>query len=123
MTLAYSSNGYEPTRLGRARADLEQTLETRPQWGEAHADLAWVKYLEGRSDEARGEMAKAIQFDPTHLGIGIASAQLLAWSGDVNAAVMELSRLRKRNPEWSQARAREVAAAWTKDPNLLAAIP
>jgi len=123
MTLAYSKDGYEPTRLARARRDLESALRTRPQWGEAHADLAWVKYFEGRSDEARGEMAKAIQFDPTHLGIGLARAQLLAWSGDVSAAISELSRLRKRNPQWSREHAREVASSWTKDAALLAAIP
>jgi hypothetical protein len=121
--LAYRSDGYEKTRLSRAARDLERVLETRPWWGEAHADLAWVKYVEGKPSEARREMEKATQYDPTHIGVGIASAQLFVWSGDTPSAISELVRLRKLNPLWSRERAREIAAAWTSDTKLLAEIP
>jgi hypothetical protein len=63
------------------------------------------------------------RFDPTHVGVGIAHAQVLAWTGDTPAAVEELARLRTINPAWSQASARELASSWTQDPSILANIP
>lgn len=123
MALAYSRGQYDATRLRRARADLQAVVNARPQWGEARADLGWVKYYEGRTDEAKEEMRLATRFDPTHIGVGIAYAQILAWSGDTTSAIGELARLRRANPAWSQASARDLAASWTQDPALLGNIP
>ncbi len=123
MALAYSRGQYDTTRLQRAHADLQAVVNARPQWGEARADLAWVKYYEGRTDEAKAEMKQATRFDPTHIGVGIGFAQMLAWSGDTAGAIGELGRLRRANPDWSQASARDLAASWTQDPALLANIP
>jgi hypothetical protein len=123
MTLAYSRGHYDDTRLQRAHADLQAVVNSRPQWGEARADLAWVKYYEGKTDEAKAEMRQATRFDPTHLGVGIGYAQMLAWSGDIAGAVGELARLRRANPAWSQASARDLAASWTQNPALVANIP
>ena len=123
MALAYSRGQYDGSRLQRAHADLQAVVNARPQWGEARADLAWVKYYEGKTDEAKAEMRQATLFDPTHMGVGIAYAQMLAWSGDTAGAVGELRRLRRANPSWSQASARDLAASWTQDPALLANIP
>lgn len=123
LALAHSRGQYDATRLQRARADLEAVVKIRPQWGEARADLAWVKYYQGNTDEAKAEMRLATRFDPTHLGVGIGSAQMLAWSGDVTGAVGEVARLRKANPFWPRASARDLAGSWTRDPTLLANIP
>lgn len=123
MALAHSRGQYDATRLRRARADLQAVVDARPQWGEARADLAWVKYYEGKTDEAKAEMRQATRFDPTHLGVGIAYAQMLAWSGDTAGAVGELARLRSLNPAWLQASAKDLAASWTRDPALLKNIP
>ena len=123
MALAYSHGRYDPQRLQRAHADLQAVVNARPQWAEARADLGWVKYTQGRSGEAKAEMFKASRFDPTHVGVGIAYAQVLAWSGDPWAATEEVSRLRTMNPGWSRASARELASSWTRDSSILAKIP
>ncbi len=123
MALAHSRGQYDATRLQRAHADLQAVVNSRPQWGEARADLAWVKYYEGKTDEAKAEMRLATRFDPTHMGVGIGSAQMLAWSGDVAGAVGELARLRRANPAWARTSARDLAGSWTQDPALLANIP
>ena len=123
MALAHSRGQYDTTRLQRAHTDLQAVVNARPQWGEARADLAWVKYYEGKTDEAKEEMRRATRFDPTHMGVGIGSAQMLAWSGDVAGAVGELARLRRANPTWTRTSARDLAGSWTQDPALLGNIP
>jgi predicted Zn-dependent protease len=123
MTLAYSQGQYDRQRLARARADLQAVVDARPQWGEARADLGLIKYYAGEAAEAKADMLQATQMDPTHLGIGIAYAQLLAWSGNTTAAIQEVSRLRRLNPVWSRESARELASSWTQDPQVLANIP
>jgi predicted Zn-dependent protease len=123
MALAYSRGEYDALRLQRAHADLQAVVEARPQWGEARTDLGWVKYYEGKAAEARTEMLRATHDDPTHVGIGIAYAQVLAWSGDTFAAIFEVSRLRRANPAWSRASARDLASSWTRDAAILSSIP
>ncbi|MBX7134658.1 MAG: tetratricopeptide repeat protein [Fimbriimonadaceae bacterium] len=123
MALAHNRGQYDATRLQRAREDLEVVVRMRPQWGEARADLAWVKYYQGRTDEAKAVMRQATRFDPTHMGVGIGAAQMLAWSGDIAGAVGELARLRRANPAWPRASALDLAGSWTRDPALLANIP
>ncbi len=123
IALAYSRGQYDTTRLQRAHADLQAVVDARPQWGEARADLASVKYYEGKTDEAKAEMRQATRFDPTHIGVGIAYAQMLAWSGEIAGAMGELARLRRANPAWSQASARDLAASWTQDAAFLRNIP
>ena len=123
MTLAYSRGQYDAMRLQRARADLQVVVNARPQWGEARADLGWAKYYEGKTDEAKAEMLLATRSDPTHIGVGIAYAQMLAWSGDTRSAIGEVSRLRRANPDWTRSSALDLAASWTRDPTILANIP
>lgn len=123
MALAYSRGQYEATRLARARSDLEAVVATRPQWGEAWADLGWIKYFQGDLASATQDMEKAARFDPTHVGVGIAGAQLLAWSGNLPGALEKVAALRKMNPQWSRASARELVASWTKDTAILSNVP
>jgi tetratricopeptide (TPR) repeat protein len=123
MALAHSGGRFDPARLQRAEADLQAVVRMRPQWGEARADLAWVKYYAGRIDDAKTEMAEAARLDPTHMGVGIAYAQVLAWSGDTLRAVGELGRLRNLNPAWPRASALELATSWTTDAAILANVP
>ena len=82
-----------------------------------------MNYYEGKADQAKAEMLTATQMDPTHVGVGIAYAQMLAWSGDIRAAIGEVSRLRRANPDWARSSAMDLAASWTKDPTILANIP
>jgi predicted Zn-dependent protease len=120
LTLAYSRGRYDPSRLDRARADLEAVVRARPQWAEARVDLGWVNFYGGRRTEARAEMRTATSLDPTHMGVGLAYAQLLAWSGETAGAIQELARLRRINPAWTRQSALDLAASWTRDPALLA---
>ncbi len=123
LALAYSRGQYDPLRLERARADLQVVVQNRPQWGEARADLGWIHYYSGRTVAARAEMEAAAAADPTHPGVGIACAQVLAWSGDLQGALDAVARLRQRNPGWSRTSARELVASWTGNPAILANIP
>lgn len=123
MSLAYSRGSYDPARLERARRDLEAVMALRPQWGEARADLAWVKYYSGHGADALADMRLAAGLDPTHMGVGIAYAQVLAWTGDIAAALREVARLRKMNPAWSRASARDLASSWTTNPVMLSDVP
>ena len=123
MALAYNRGRYDATRLQRARADLEAVAASRPQWGEARADLGWLKYYAGETEAARAELSLASKLDPTHMGVGIAYAQVLAWSGDTLGGVEEIKRLRRINPAWSRVSATDLASSWTKDPAVLLNIP
>lgn len=123
LALAYNRGQYDAARLQRAHDDLQAVVKLRPQWGEARTDLGWVKYYQGNLGEAKQEMKEAVRLDPTHMGIGLAYAQVLAWSGETIRAIEELARLRRTNPSWPRANARDLAASWTQDASILANIP
>ena len=120
--LAYSTAGYDRVRLDRARADLERVVRDRPRWGEAWADLAWVKYLGAHTEEAQKDMSLATALDPTHIGIGLSHAQLLVLLGDTSSAVTEIRRLRSVNPQWHVESARSAARAFTENERLIESI-
>lgn len=123
LTLAYSRGGYDASRLERAVKDLQRVVNSRPQWGLARADLGWAYFYQARYQEAVKEMRAASRLDPTHMGVGIAYAQVLAWSGNPREAVAEIARLRRINPGWPQASARELVSSWTTDRTLIANVP
>ena len=123
LALAYNRGHYDAARLQRAHDDLSLVVKLRPRWAVAKTDLGWVKYYQGKMDEAKQEMREAVRLDPTHMGIGLAYAQVLAWSGETVRAVSELARLRRMNPSWPRANARDLAATWTQDASILANIP
>ena len=120
--LAYRPPRWDQARLARAEGDLRHALELRPRWGEAWADLGWVRAFQGDAAGARAAMQSAVDLDPTHLDVGIAAADLLARQGDVEGAIERLRRLRGTHPGWTDARAREVASRWTADSALLARV-
>ncbi len=123
LALAYSRGQYDAARLQRAHDDLQAVVKMRPQWGEARTDLGWVKYYQGNTGEAKQEMKEAVRLDPTHMGVGLAYAQVLAWSGETVRAVEELARLRRTNPSWPRANASDLASSWTQDASILTNIP
>lgn len=123
LALAYSRGQYDAARLERAEADLVTVVKTRPQWGEARSDLGFVKYCQGRIDEAKVEMAEAARLDPTHMGVGIAYAQVLAWSGNIQEAVGEIGRLRRINPGWSRESATDLVNSWGQGSTFSANVP
>ena len=118
--LAYRPPGWNVTRLARAKADLQRALELRPRWGEAWADLGWVRAFQGDATGARAAMQAAVDLDPTHVDVGIAAADLLARQGDLEGAIERLRRLRGVHPGWTDAEARALATRWTRDPARLA---
>jgi hypothetical protein len=111
LALAYSHGQYDATRLQRAEADLAAVVKTRPQWGEARSDLGFVKYCQGRIDEAKVEMAEAARLDPTHMGVGIAYAQVLAWSGDTKRLWQKL-RAAANEPGLVARKCRDLVNSW-----------
>jgi|CXWL01.1.fsa_nt_gi hypothetical protein len=123
LALAYSRGQYDASRLQRAEADLSAVVKTRPQWGEARSDLGFVKYCQGKIDEAKQEMAQAARLDPTHMGVGIAYAQILAWSGNIQDAVLEIARLRRMNPGWSRESARDLINSWGQGSTFSSNVP
>lgn len=70
------------TSLMWAEADLDCALRLRPFWGEAWADLAWVRLARGDIDGAHGAMDRAEALDPTHVGVRRARAEFLARTPD-----------------------------------------
>ena len=99
--LAYRPPGWNAARLARAEADLRRALDLRPRWGEAWADLGWVRAFQGDAAGARAAMQAAVDLDPTHVDVGIAAAELLARQGDVDGAIERLRRLRGVHPGWT----------------------
>ncbi len=69
---AYRARGdafWEIRRLAPAQQDLARALRLRPAWGEAWADLAWVRFSKGDRAGAIQAMERAERLDPTHVGI------------------------------------------------------
>ena len=118
--LAYRPPGWNAARLARAEADVRRALDLRPRWGEAWADLGWVRAFQGDAAGAREAMQTAVELDPTHIDVGIAAADLLARQGDLDGAIERLRRLRGVHPGWTDARARAVARQWMRDEARLA---
>jgi O-antigen ligase len=106
-------------RLKRSRRDFEAALSLRPQWSVAWADLGWTELLLG--DLALGEqsLARAVELDPTHLGIGIGRAEYYAALGRPVEAVDELVRLRERNPSWRPRAALAIGRRLVSDADVL----
>lgn len=107
-------------RREQAARDLERALALRPLWAEAWGDLAWLR-IEGRdAPAARAALETARRLDPTHLPLGITGADLVLRLDGPRAAVLELRRVRERNPGWSRDEAHRRALRFTADPALLA---
>jgi O-antigen ligase len=117
--LAHRTQGYETSRLARARRDLERAIAIRPQWGEAWADLGWTRFLGGNVSGADEALKRAAEFDPTHRSIGMARAEFMARTEGEASAVGELRRLLDADRSWSVAQARAAARRWTADEALL----
>ena len=118
--LAHRPPGWNGARLARAEADLGRALDLRPRWGEAWADLGWVRAFQGDAAGARAAMQAAVDLDPTHVDVVVAAADLLARQGDAAGAIERLRHLRGAHPGWTGERARLVARQWTRDEALLA---
>jgi len=117
--LAWRPPAWDPLRLLRAENDLRRALDLRPRWGEAWADLAWLRAFQGDATNARDAMLKASALDPTHLGVGLATADLLWRQGDIDGAIDRLRRLKGVHPGWTPERARAIASQWTRDQRVL----
>jgi cytochrome c-type biogenesis protein CcmH/NrfG len=117
--LARRAQGYEESRLTRARRDLERAIALRPQWGEAWADLGWTRFVGGDVAGAGEALKQAIELDPTHRSIAMARAGFLARTEGAVSAVGELERLLEADRSWSGAQARGAARQWTSDEALL----
>jgi tetratricopeptide (TPR) repeat protein len=75
--LAASGGPAGAFRLGQAERDLTRSVRLRPFWAEAWADLAWVRLLSGRREEARSAIERAAALDPTHPHVATARAEML----------------------------------------------
>jgi tetratricopeptide (TPR) repeat protein len=109
-------------RLARARQDLERALRLRPRWGEAWADLGWTLFVLGDPPAAQAALERAAELDPTHVGIGVARAELLARMAGPESAIHELVRVRRLNPWWPLHEALGHAGRWTRERARLAAL-
>lgn len=114
--LAATSPALRSDRLARSERDLVHALGLRPRWSEAWAELGWVRLAGGNLAGADAAFARAADLDPTHVGIGTARAEFLAWSGRIPEALAELSRLVGKADSCTPAWALRKAARWTDDP-------
>jgi O-antigen ligase len=120
--LGLASPAFREARLVKAEHDLQRAVRLRPRWGEAWADLGWVKALRGEGKEADTDLAYAVALDPTHPGISVARAQLFAETGRLQAAIDELVRLRRTDPSIRAEWCLSFAARWTSDRSALEAL-
>jgi len=67
-----------PTRLRRARGDMEAAIRLRPYDAQAWADLAWVEAMSEDWPAARRHIDQAAALDPTHGGIRLYQKELIA---------------------------------------------
>jgi hypothetical protein len=118
--LASRPQGWVESRLQRAEDDLRDALALRPRWAEAWGELGRVLQFRGRPAEARAAFDRAAALDPTHLHLGRARADFRAATEGPVAGVEELRRVRRHNPGWPLAEAREDAARWSSDAALRA---
>jgi O-antigen ligase len=74
--LAVAAGPLRASRLARAEADLVAATRLRPNWGEAWADLGWVRAMRGDLRSASADLDRGASLDPTHAGIALARAEL-----------------------------------------------
>jgi len=83
--------------LHRARSHYLESLRIKPDYAEAHHNLALVLMQEGKRDEATGRYREALKYDPTHekaynnLGVLLASEGKLAEAKACFLRVLELN--------------------------------
>lgn len=106
-------------RLGRAERDLRAAVALRPRWGEAWAELALVSDRRGELAAARTAADRAITYDPTHTGIGIARARLLGRHGEHAAALDQLRASMAFSQEFRWPEALGQALQITREATLL----
>jgi tetratricopeptide (TPR) repeat protein len=120
--LAKTPSAWHAHRLVLAERHFEATLRLRPQWGGVWADLGWTRAVQGRLQQAEEDLGRAVALDPTHVAVGLARAEFLAWRGQIGEAIDQLARTSQASGYWSAQAARGVAEKWSRDPALLARI-
>jgi O-antigen ligase len=116
--IAWQPPRWLPSRLARAEADLHAALVWRPRWGALWTDLGWTLHLQGRQDAAAEAFRRAVDLEPTHVGLGLSRADFLARTGDLPQAVAEVRRLRGVTRYFSLGEATRIVARWTRDPSM-----
>ncbi len=106
-------------RLQRAERDLRASVALRPRWGEAWAELGYVMSLRGEPTAARNAVDRAILYDPTHSGIGVARARVLAQRGETGEALEQLVASMATSQEFRWPQAFALALDITRDPQRL----
>ena len=93
---------------GRALEMLEQTLTRGGMAAPQHARLRTIRAnllrLEGRIDDALGDLRRAIEIDPTLDRARLLRAQVLSERGTIAPAVEGVRALLERNPEHEEGR-------------------
>jgi O-antigen ligase len=109
-------------RLSRAEDDLAACLRRRALWADAWADLGWIRHLRGDNASARAAFERAGALDPPHVPIGLARAEFFFRIGEADAAIQELRKVRRYNPEWSLAGGVQMARMFGAAPAVIEAL-
>lgn len=96
--------------LVRAAASLEAAVARNPSFAIAHALLAQVLEMTGRSDEALARMRHAVRLGPRSFVAGLATLHFVR--GDYDDALTAAERALATNPRYPFARVLAAGSAW-----------
>jgi tetratricopeptide (TPR) repeat protein len=84
--------------------EFRRAIELNPRYATAHQWYAWLLFDTGRPDEARTEIDRARQLDPTSPIINAASASLHNFAYEYPQAIDDANKALELNPDFASAR-------------------
>src|SRR5262249_42331750 len=86
-----------------ADAEFQQALELNPNYVDVHGTYAWFLTLMGRHQEALAFARRGQQLDPLSLTMNVFAAWMLAYTGEVDAALEEIGKVFEMDMNFSHA--------------------
>jgi DNA-binding winged helix-turn-helix (wHTH) protein/tetratricopeptide (TPR) repeat protein len=90
-------------RFAEAIARLRAAIELDPFSPWLQSRLAWALHLDGQAAESLKQIQKALALFPSHEGIGLYGALILAFNGEAKRAVELARELARRQPDFDPA--------------------
>jgi len=133
--IPYNSLTPAPEVLPRAREAARKALELRPDFGPAHATLAYAQMVDLRWAEAEREFRRAIELSPEDANAHKWYTDLLMMTGRMHAALREVHRALELDPlsasiwtilgewHWHEGQLDEALADYRKALDLVPTLP